>query len=283
MKTITFLIKAEDSKGLVSSITSFFFHRNFNIISSKQHTDTYANLYFMRIVVDMNDLKVARKHLEEEFEHFARQHALEWAVHYSDQLKRVAIMVSNTSHCLYHLMAKLNEGELKCEVPLIISNHPKLESVAEQFRTPYYCLPVTKETKQQQEQQISDLLDKHHIDLVVMARYMQILSDNFVKRYEGKIINIHHAFLPAFEGANPYARAYERGVKMIGATAHYATAELDKGPIIEQGVERVSHEHTPEDLRRIGKDIESIVLTNAVKAHLESRIIVHSNKTVIFS
>ncbi|UDQ97262.1 formyltetrahydrofolate deformylase [Lentisphaerota bacterium WC36G] len=280
--TITFLIKAGDAKGLVSEITSFFYQRNFNILSCKQHSDTLAGKYFMRIVIDKNDLKISRKQLEDEFSQFAEKFTLEWKVNYSDQLKRVAILVSNTSHCLYHLMSKLNEGELNCEVPLIISNHPKLEYVAEQFKIPYYCLPVTKDTKPEQEQQIIDLIEKHHIDLIIMARYMQILSNNFVTRYNGKIINIHHAFLPAFEGANPYQRAYERGVKMIGATAHYATPELDKGPIIDQDVERVSHEHDPDSLKRIGKDIESIVLTRAVKAHLDDKIIVNENRTVIF-
>ncbi len=280
--TITFLIKSTDAKGLVSEITSFFYQRNFSILSCKQHSDTIIERYFMRIVIDKDDLKISRRQLENEFAEFAEQFSLEWKVNYSDKLKRVAILVSNASHCLYHLMSKLNEGELNCEVPLIISNHPKLEYIAEQFTIPYYCLPVTKGAREEQEQQIVDLIEKHHIDLIIMARYMQILSNDFVSRYSGRIINIHHAFLPAFEGANPYKRAYERGVKMIGATAHYATPELDKGPIIDQDVERVSHENNPEDLKRIGKDIESVVLTRAVKAHLDDRIIVNDNRTVIF-
>lgn len=283
MKEITFLVQCSDSKGLLAGITAFFYDKNFNILSCQQHSDLFTNKYFMRIKLDMADLKMSRSDLEESFAKFAELFKLEWAVNYSDSLPRVAIMVSKTAHCLYDILQKKQEGDLRCEIPLIISNHPDLEFVADQFKVPYYCFSVTKETKSEQEKQVLELLDRHHIDLVVMARYMQILSADFINHYNYKIINIHHAFLPAFQGAKPYHRAYEKGVKLIGATAHYATAELDEGPIIEQDVERVSHESTPDDLMRIGKDIERRVLSAAVRAHLDKQIIITNNRTIVFA
>lgn len=283
MKEITFLVQCSDSKGLLAGITAFFYDKNFNILSCQQHSDLFTNKYFMRIKLDMADLKMSRSDLEESFAKFAELFKLEWAVNYSDSLPRVAIMVSKTAHCLYDILQKKQEGDLRCEIPLIISNHPDLEFVADQFKVPYYCFSVTKETKSDQEKQVLELLDRHHIDLVVMARYMQILSADFINHYNYKIINIHHAFLPAFQGAKPYHRAYEKGVKLIGATAHYATAELDEGPIIEQDVERVSHESTPDDLMRIGKDIERRVLSAAVRAHLDKQIIITNNRTIVFA
>lgn len=283
MKEIIFLVQCSDSKGLLAGISSFFYDKNFNILSCQQHTDLYTNKYFMRIKLDMSDLKMSRNNLEKSFGEFAEPFGLDWSVHYSDSIPKVAIMVSKTAHCLYDILQKKQEGDLRCEVPLIISNHPDLEFVADQFKIPYYCFPVNKIMKEEQEKQILELLDKHHIDLVVMARYMQILSEEFINRYHYQIINIHHAFLPAFQGARPYLRAYEKGVKLIGATAHYATADLDEGPIIAQDVERVSHESSPEDLMRIGKDIERRVLSEALRAHLDNQIIITNNRTIIFS
>jgi len=283
MNDIIFLIQSPDSKGLLAGITDFFYRKNFNILNCQQHTDVYTAKYFMRIKLDMNDLKTSRTELEQSFDGFAKQFKLEWSVHYSDKKPKMAVMVSKTAHCLYDILQKKQENDLRCEIPLIISNHPDLEFVADQFKIPFYCLPVSRETKCEQEQKVKSLLSKHHIDLIVMARYMQILTEDFIISYPNKIINIHHAFLPAFQGARPYFRAYERGVKLIGATAHYATADLDEGPIIDQDVERVSHESTPEDLKRIGKDIERRVLSKAVRAHLDNQIIVTSNRTIIFS
>ena len=283
MNKITFLIQTRDSKGLLAGITSFFFSQDFNILSCKQHTDIYTDEYFMRICLDMSGMKMSKKDLEAGFAEFAKKFSLQWSVHYSDKLPRIAILVSKTSHCLYDILQKKQEGDLKCEIPLIISNHQKLEFVADQFEVPFYCLPVRKETKREQENDILNLLSRHRIDLVVLARYMQILSKTFVDYYPYKIINIHHAFLPAFQGANPYMKAYDRGVKLIGATAHYATADLDEGPIIAQDVERVTHESAPDDLKRIGKDIERRVLSEAVRAHLDNQIIVSGSRTVVFS
>lgn len=283
LQSIVFLIDCPDQKGLVSRISTFFYERGFNILHCEQYTNVKENQYFMRLKLDMSGLKTSRKVLENEFGEFAAALNMHWTVHYSDCITKVGILVTKTSHCLYDLLLRQAEGELQCEIPVIISNHPDLEHVANQFRIPYHCLPVTKETKSQQESLITKVLKQYHIDLVVLARYMQILSDKFVNDWAGRIINIHHAFLPAFQGANPYQQAFNRGVKMIGATAHYATAELDEGPIIEQDVVRVSHDQSVEDLTRIGRDVERIVLARAVKAHLEHRTIPSGRRVIVFS
>lgn len=283
LQSIVFLIDCPDQKGLVSRISTFFYERGFNILHCEQYTNVKENQYFMRLKLDMSGLKTSRKVLENEFGEFAAALNMHWTVHYSDYITKVGILVTKTSHCLYDLLLRQAEGELQCEIPVIISNHPDLEHVANQFRIPYHCLPVAKETKSQQEALITKVLKQYHIDLVVLARYMQILSDKFVNDWAGRIINIHHAFLPAFQGANPYQQAFNRGVKMIGATAHYATAELDEGPIIEQDVVRVSHDQSVEDLTRIGRDVERIVLARAVKAHLEHRTIPSGRRVIVFS
>ncbi|MCF7953150.1 MAG: formyltetrahydrofolate deformylase [Spirochaetales bacterium] len=283
MNKIIFLIHCPDQKGLMANITGFFYDKHFNILDCQQHTDTEQKKYFMRISVDMNDLQTSREALKKDFSEFAVSYNLSWSVHFTDQIPRAAVMVSKTSHCLYDLIFRQKEGDIVCDIPLIISNHPDLEYAAEQFKIPYYCLPVTKGKKAEQEQKVLELLRKHHIDLVIMARYMQILSKDFIDAYPERIINIHHAFLPAFQGANPYRRAYERGVKMIGATAHYATEDLDQGPIIEQDVIRVNHELSQNGLKKVGKDVERIVLSRAVQAHLEHRVIAWGNRTIVFS
>ena len=277
-----FLIATEDRKGLLSIISSFFYEHNFNIIKCQQYSDLVDNKYFMRIRIDLADMTITRQHLEESFDGLAKKLQLDYTINYTADVKKVAIMVSKTSHCLYDLLMHHSEGELACDIPLIISNHPDLELVADRFQIPYYCFPMLPGKKAEQESQVTELLKKHHIDLVVMARYMQVLSDDFINLYPNRIINIHHAFLPAFQGGNPYQRAWERGVKMIGATAHYATADLDEGPIIEQDVERINHENTPDELKNIGKDIERRVLTRAVTAHLEHRIITAGRRTIVF-
>ena len=236
----------------------------------------------MRIKLEEND-GPARAALVNEFTTFANTLSLTWSVRYSDQPYRVALLVTRASHCPYDLLLRELEGELKCEIPLVIGNHTDLSEMAKQFDKPFYHLPISKETKPQQEAEINKLLAEYNIDLIVMARYMQILSEEFVEQHAGQVINIHHGFLPAFQGAKPYHQAYDRGVKIIGATSHYATADLDEGPIIEQGVERVMHDNSPEDLVMIGKDIERLVLAKAVKAHIEHRIIISGRRTIVFS
>lgn len=284
MKQAVFLVHSQDRAGLLSQISGFFFERGLNILHCQQYSDELENQYFMRARIDIAGLNTTRKELSAAFEE--RMTGLgvkKFSVHYMDEIPKVCIMVSKTSHCLYDLLTRWQDGDLNCDIPLIVSNHPDLEYVADKFRIPYFCLPIVNGDKASQEKRLRELLTQHHIDLVVMARYMQVLSNDFCADYEQRVINIHHAFLPAFQGSNPYLRAWQRGVKMIGATAHYATADLDEGPIIEQDVVRCSHRDGPVDLARKGSDLEKVVLARAVRWHLEDRILVCGNKTVVFA
>lgn len=281
-QVVTFLIKCPDQKGLVAKITNFFFEKGFNILSCQQYVNSVENTYFMRIRLNADGTEISKKKLEKSFLELAEPLEFKWSVNYGERKQNIAIMVSHTSHNLYDLLERHKEGKLDCNVTMVISNHEKLKPVADMFNIPFYHLPITKETKKKQEAQVIELLDSNKVDLVVMARYMQILSSEFINHYPERIINIHHSFLPAFQGANPYKKAYERGVKLIGATAHYATEDLDEGPIIEQNVERVTHESTPTTLKRIGSEIERLVLAKAVKCHLNNQIIVSGNRAIVF-
>ncbi len=281
-QVVTFLIKCPDQKGLVAKITSFFFEKGFNILSCQQYVNSIEDTYFMRVRLNADGTNITKSELEESFLELAVPLQFNWSVNYGDKKQSVAIMVSHTSHNLYDLLERSKEGRLNCNVKMIISNHDKLRYIAEMFAIPFHYLPVTKETKLAQESQVIELLDSNEIDLVIMARYMQILSSDFINHYPERIINIHHSFLPAFQGADPYKKAYERGVKLIGATAHYATEDLDEGPIIEQDVKPVTHESTPTTLKRIGADIEKLVLARAVKCHLNNQIIVSGNRAIVF-
>lgn len=282
MNAIVFLIQCSDQKGLLAGITGFFSQREYNILHCQQYTDVLEGQYFMRVKLE-DAGQLDQVALEQQFKRYADSLGLNWSVRYSAQPYRVALLVTKASHCPYDLLLRELEGELSCDIPLIIGNHTDLEKMAKQFDKPFYHLPITKNTKPQQEAQIKALLAEYQIDLVVMARYMQILSEQFVEEFSGRVINIHHGFLPAFQGAKPYHQAYDRGVKIIGATSHYATADLDEGPIIEQDIQRVKHDNSPEDLVMIGKDIERLVLARAVKAHIEHRIIISGRRTVVFS
>jgi formyltetrahydrofolate deformylase len=282
-RTAVFLISTADRKGLVARITGFFAGMNLNIMECRQYTDVLEKLYYMRAAVELPP-ELTRAAIEAEFKKLADELELHVSIHYSGETQNVAVMVSKTTHCLYDLLTNSEENLLgNGKVKLVIGNHPELEEAAEKFRIPFYCFPVERSGDPEQERQIIELLEKQKIDLVVLARYMRILSNDFISRFPARIINIHHAFLPAFMGGNPYQRAWERGVKMIGATAHYATADLDEGPIIEQDVERITHESLPEDLRDRGRDIERRVLTRAVRAHLEHRVIISGHRTIVFS
>lgn len=282
MNAIVLLIQSADKKGLLAGISGFFAERDYNILHCQQYTDTEHGHYFMRLKVEDHG-QIAHQELQQQFQTLAETMQLSWSMHYSNVPYRVALLVTKASHCPYDLLLRELEGELKCQITLVIGNHADLQNMAQQFNKPFYHLPITAETKPQQEAQIKNLLTEYQIELIVMARYMQVLSEQFVAEYAGKVINIHHGFLPAFQGAKPYHQAYERGVKLIGATAHYATAELDEGPIIEQDVERVRHDNSPEELVMIGKDIERLVLARAVKAHIEHRIIVSGRRTIVFA
>jgi len=282
MNAIVFLIQCSDQKGLLAGITGFFSQREYNILHCQQYTDVLEGQYFMRVKLE-DAGQLDQVALEQQFKRYADSLGLNWSVRYSAQPYRLALLVTKASHCPYDLLLRELEGELSCDIPLIIGNHTDLEKMAKQFDKPFYHLPITKNTKPQQEAKIKALLAEYQIDLVVMARYMQILSEQFVEEFSGRVINIHHGFLPAFQGAKPYHQAYDRGVKIIGATSHYATADLDEGPIIEQDIQRVKHDNSPEDLVMIGKDIERLVLARAVKAHIEHRIIISGRRTVVFS
>ncbi len=276
------LLSCPDQKGIVASVSRFIYEHNGNIVHAEQYTDTQKGRFFMRIEWELDDFDLSRSEIPKAFAPLAQRFEMEWALHFADYVPKVAIFVSKTSHCLYELLLRQQAGDLQSDIKLIISNHPDLRPIAEAFGIPFYVFPVTPETKSAVEQKEIELLEKHAIDLIVLARYMQILTPTFVARYPNRIINIHHSFLPAFAGSRPYHQAWERGVKVIGATSHYVTAELDAGPIIEQDVIRVSHRDSVQDLIRKGRDIEKLVLARAVKMHLENRIIVYENRTIVF-
>ncbi|HLO88627.1 MAG TPA: formyltetrahydrofolate deformylase [Nostocaceae cyanobacterium] len=279
--TATLLISCPDQKGLVAKFANFIYANGGNIIHADQHTDFEAGLFLTRIEWQLEGFNLERNLIDQAFNSIAQPLGAKWELHFSDTIPRIAIWVSRQDHCLFDLIWRYRAKEFHAEIPLIISNHPHLKAVAEQFGIDYYHIPITKENKPEQEAKQLELLRQYKIDLVVLAKYMQIVSPSFIEQFP-QIINIHHSFLPAFIGANPYHRAFERGVKIIGATAHYATPDLDAGPIIEQDVVRVSHRDEVEDLIRKGKDLERVVLARAVRLHLQNRVLVYRNRTVVF-
>ena len=280
-QTAILLISCPDQKGLVAKFANFIYDNGGNITHADQHTDFEAGLFLTRIEWQLKGFNLPKDLIAPTFNVIAQPLNAEWELHFSDTLPRIAIWVSRQDHCLFDLIWRHRAKEFHAEIPLIMSNHPDLQPVVEQFGIDYHYLPITKENKQEQEAKQLELLHEYKIDLVVLAKYMQIVSADFIEKFP-QIINIHHSFLPAFIGANPYHRAFERGVKIIGATAHYATADLDAGPIIEQDVVRVSHRDEVNDLIRKGKDLERIVLARAVRLHLQNRVLVYGNRTVVF-
>ena len=276
------LIAAPDQRGLVARITDFVFRRNGNILHSDEHIDEEAGLFLMRVEWDLAGFSLAREEIRPAFEPLARELQLNWEVRFSDAPPRTAILVSKYDHCLYDILFRRRSGELKANIQVIISNHPDLRHLAEYFGIDYLVFPVTKETKAEQEALIIAELRRREIEFIILARYMQILSPAFVDAFPNRIINIHHSFLPAFVGSQPYHQAHRRGVKLIGATSHYVTSDLDAGPIIEQDVARVSHRDSVDALVRKGRDLEKVVLARAVRLHLENRVLVYGNKTVVF-
>ena len=277
------LIHCPDRKGLVSAITEFIFKNDGNILYLDQHVDAEQNVFFMRVEWDLANFSIPSEKIGEYFDTLiGEKFEMQWRLYFSDYTPRMAIFVSKMSHCLHDILSRSQSGEWNVEVPLIISNHTDLEPIAKTFGIDHHTISVTKENKKNAEEKQLEILKKYKIDFIVLARYMQILSDEFVSHYPNKIINIHHSFLPAFPGAKPYHSAYERGVKIIGATSHYVTAELDAGPIIEQSVVRVSHKDNIEDLVRKGRDLEKVVLSQAIWHHLKRRILVYGNRTLIF-
>ncbi len=279
--TATLLISCPDQQGLVAKIANFIYSNGGNIIHADQHTDFTAGLFITRIEWQLQGFNLPRELIGPAFAAIAQPLQAQWQLHFSDPVPRLAIWVSKQDHCLNDLLWRQRSGEFQAEIGLIISNHETLRDVAEQFKIDYHHVPITKETKAEQEAKQLQLLQDYRIDLVILAKYMQVLSADFIEKFP-KVINIHHSFLPAFAGANPYQRAYERGVKIIGATAHYVTADLDEGPIIEQDVVRVSHRDEVHDLIRKGKDLERMVLARAVRSQVQNRVLVYGNRTVVF-
>jgi formyltetrahydrofolate deformylase len=282
MSHATLLVSCPDRKGLVAALAQLLYGHGANIIDADQHTDTVAKMFFQRIRFDLAELHTDRIALERGIQDVAERFDMQWRLAYEAAPKKVAIFVSKYEHCLYDLLLRHRAKELACEIAMVISNHEDLRFVAGQFNVPYHVFAIDKTNKAAQEQAEMELLDRSNVDLIVMARYMQILSREFCERYRHRVINIHHSFLPAFVGSKPYHGAHERGVKLIGATAHYATSDLDEGPIIEQDVIRTSHRDSIDDLVRKGRDLEKVALARAVKWHLEDRVLVYGNKTVVF-
>lgn len=283
MHTATLLCSCDDRTGIVAALTSFVAEYGGNIIDLDQHTDNTTRQFFMRIVWDISQSKLSRDDIPNAVSLVAKKFtAMHWTLSFGTPLPRIAIMASTTPHCLADLLLRHQMGELRGEMAMVIANHDDLRDLTEHFRVPFHHIPVAKGNKADAEKQQLDLLRDNNIDLVVLARYMQVLSPEFVAAWEGRIINIHHSFLPAFVGARPYHQAKARGVKIIGATAHYVTADLDQGPIIVQDVTPVSHRDEVEDLVRKGRDIERQVLGTAVRLHLERRVLVSGNRTIVF-
>ncbi|HSN03820.1 MAG TPA: formyltetrahydrofolate deformylase [Nitrospira sp.] len=281
-ESVVILIHCKDRKGIVARVSGFIHEFGGNILDSDHHTDEETNDFLMRMEFSTEGLQIPPNEIPAAFAPIAKIFDMRFEVHPSSHRLRVGMLVSKQDHCLADLLQRHRRDELRIDIPAIISNHDTCASWAELFKIPFAVYPVTKETKPQQEEQVVSKLKEYRVELVVMARYMQILSANFLSQIGCPVINIHHSFLPAFIGANPYRQAYERGVKIIGATAHYATEDLDEGPIIEQDVIRVGHRDTVDDLVRKGRDLEEIVLARAVRRHIEHRVLVYGRKTVVF-
>ena len=284
MTTAKLLLHCPDKPGILAEVTDFITVNKGHIIYLDQYVDHVENIFFMRIEWELKDFLVPQEKIEDYFRTlYGQKYEMDFRLYFSDVKPRMAIFVSKLSHCLFDILARYTAGEWNVEIPLIISNHPDLQHVAERFGIPFYLFPITKETKEEQERKEMELLAKHNITFIVLARYMQVISEQMINAYPNKIINIHHSFLPAFVGAKPYHAAFQRGVKIIGATSHYVTTELDAGPIIEQDVVRITHKDAIEDLVNKGKDLEKIVLSRAVQKHIERKVLAYKNKTVIFS
>ena len=282
--TAKLLLHCPDKPGILAEVTDFITVNKGNIVYLDQYVDHVENIFFMRIEWELKDFLIPKEKIEDYFETlYAQKYEMSFRLYFSDVKPRMAIFVSKMSHCLFDMLARYTAGEWNVEIPLIISNHPDLQHVAERFDIPFYLFPITKENKTEQELKELELLAKHRVNFIVLARYMQIISEDMIKAYPNRIINIHHSFLPAFVGAKPYHAAFERGVKIIGATSHYVTTELDAGPIIEQDVVRITHKDTVQELVNKGKDLEKIVLSRAVQKHIERKVLAYKNKTVIFN
>lgn len=278
------LIHCPDNKGIIATVSEFIYTNNGNITYLDQHVDTYRKVFFMRIEWELDDFIIPNEKIGEYFETLiAKKYDMKWQLHFSHELPRMAIFVSKMPHCLYDILSRWKSKELEVEIPLIISNHTDLEPVAQQFGIDFHHFEINRHNKKEQEQAQLQLLAEHDVEFIVLARYMQVLTDDFIQQYRNNIINIHHSFLPAFPGAKPYHSAFERGVKVIGATSHYVTAELDAGPIIAQDIIRVSHADSIDDLIRKGRDLEKVILSRSIWHHLQRQLLVFQNRTIVFT
>jgi len=282
MTHATLLISCPDQKGITAAVTAFIFNNNGNIVSADQHIDEQTNTFFMRVEWSLDGFDLAREDISGEFKVLAEKFTMQWSLHFLDELSNIAIFVSRHLHCLHDLLLRHKEGQLNCRIPLIISNHPDAKSVAKEFGIKFLEFDVNNENKREQEEKQIEALKKENIDFIVLARYHQILTQSFIQKFPNKIINIHHSFLPAFIGGDPYRQAYQKGVKIIGATSHYVVEELDAGPIIAQDIVRITHRDSLDDLIRKGQDLEKVVLSRAVRWHLHQKILCYNNKTVVF-
>jgi len=281
--TAILLIHCPDQKGIVAALTDFLYKNNGNVISLDQHVDRTAEHFFMRVEWELEGFAIPKEKIEDYFATLiGNRFQMQWQLHFTNRIPRMAIFVSKSTHCLYDILQRYISGEWQVEIPLIISNHDRLQTVAERYNIPYHVFPITKANKAEQEQRELELLQQHEVDFMVLARYMQIITDRLIQPFEHQIINIHHSFLPAFIGAKPYHQAYERGVKIIGATSHYVTTDLDAGPIITQDVVHISHKDTVQDLIRKGKDLEKLILSRAIWLQLQHKILPFRNRTIIF-
>jgi formyltetrahydrofolate deformylase len=283
MTTATLLIHCPDQPGLVNAVTGFIYQNQGNVLHLDQHVDREANVFFMRVEWVLDGFALKRDEIAPVFTPLARQREMTWTLHFSDVRRKVALYVTKEAHCLYDLLSRHEAGELPVDIPVIVSNHETLRPAAERFGIRFEHLPITAATKVEQEQKQLSLLAELGVDTVVLARYMQIVSPEFIEHFPHRILNIHHSFLPAFVGAKPYHQAHERGVKLIGATSHYVTSQLDQGPIIHQDVTVVSHKDSATDMVRLGKDLEKIVLSKALWWHANHKVLVYGNKTVVFA
>ncbi len=276
------LISCPDQKGIVAAVSRFLYENNGNVVRLDQHVDFEENIFLSRIEWEMEGFAIPREKIKDSIEELALSFNMKWELKFSDYKPKVAIFVSKLNHCLYDVLSRYQAGEWNIDIPLVISNHPDADHIVKKFGINYFRFPVTAENKAELEQKQIELLQAHDIDFIILARYMQILSPEFVDTFPNQIINIHHSFLPAFPGAKPYHSAYKRGVKIIGATSHYVTSELDGGPIIEQDTIRVTHQHTISDFVRKGRDLEKVVLARAIWLHIQNKVLVYKNKTVVF-
>lgn len=284
MTTAKLLLHCPDKPGILAAVTDFITINKGNIVYLDQYVDREEKEFFMRIEWELENFLIPQEKVEDYFNTlYAQKYDMKFRIYFSDRKPRMAIFVSKMSHCIYDLLARYTAGEWDVEIPLIISNHPDLQHVADRFGIPFHVFPITKENKAEQEAKEMELLKENGVNFIVLARYMQVISEQMIEAYPSKIINIHHSFLPAFVGAKPYHAAFERGVKIIGATSHYVTTELDAGPIIEQDVVRITHKDTVQDLINKGKDLEKIVLSRAVQKHIDRKVLAYKNKTVIFN